>query len=245
MWTTAGEDLTLSFEFTHDGQFVIPDPDSVKVTLRNNEGLTIQDWSRAQQADPNSTSFSLVIPAAINEISSENTLESRYVRVEYMYQGKVHAKNLSYRLTPFLPIQATPAGVRNRLGATETEMPDDTIDVHEAYYKILPSFPEVLALALTATDASCIAANNAIEIKAALCLMPGLSGKILQSETQDNGAYARMKMNFERLQVLLEEQLIDELALMVEISSGIITALGGGTLMLLTNPSNVITGASS
>ncbi len=245
MWTTAGEDLTIAFGFMHDGQYIIPDADSVKVTLRDNDGLTIQDWSRAVQPDPNSTSFALVIPAAINNIPGGNALETRYVRVEYAFEGKPHAKNISYRLTPFIPIQATPAGVRNRLGATETEMPDDSIDVHEAYYKLLPSYPEVLPTAMTSTDASCIAANNAIEIKAALELMPGISGKMLQSETQDNGMYARMKVNFERLQALLEQQLINELQMMVEVSSGIITAPGGGTLMLLTNPANVITGASS
>jgi hypothetical protein len=245
MWTTAGEDLTLNFPFMHDGQFVIPDPGSVRVTIRDNDGVTIQDWSRVVQPDPVSTTFSLVVPAAVNDLSSGNALESRYVRLEYAYEGKAYGKNVSYRLTPFLPIQATPAGVRNRLGATETEMPDETIDIHEAYYKLLPGYPEILPAALKAKDGSCISANNAIEIKAALELMPGISSKILQSETQDNGTYARMKVNFERLQALLENQLIEELRMMVEVSSGLITAVGGGTLMVLTNPPNVITGASS
>lgn len=244
MWATAGEDLTLHFNFTHDGQFIVPDNYSVMVTLRDNDGVTITDWSRAVQNHMGLTHLALVVPAAINDVPGGNALESRYVRVEYSYQGKVQTKSLSYRLTPFLPIQATPAGVRNRLGATETEMPDETIDIYEAYYKLLPGYRDIMPVALKAKDASCIAVNNAVEIKAALGLMPGLSAKLMQTESQDNGMYARMKINFERLQELLEVQLADELLMMVEVSSGLITSVGGGTLMILTNPTDVITGAA-
>lgn len=242
MWTTAGEAFTYHFDFTFNGQYVQPDAGSVKLTLRGPNGNPLVGWDHAVQPDPTTTGIDVTIPAEHNALDAGSAFETRWLTVDYLYQGKVCKIPFSYRLTPFLPITATPEGVRHRLGVTERELPTPYIDLTEAYHRLLPTYPEALPAALTGSGLANLAANAAIEIRAALDQMPSLPGRMLQSQSQDNAEFQRMKVDFALLTTTLENQLAFELVTMAAALNGAVTETTLSSLML-TLPTDPITGA--
>jgi hypothetical protein len=242
MWTIAGDDVTLNLDLTFDGQFVQPDPGSVKVTLRNTDGIAMSDWNDKLLPDPMGTSVNITIPGEYNTLAMTSEIEVRYVRLSYKVEGLSRGQSVGYRISPFIPIQASPEEVQSILGATEKEVPSQTIDILAAYYKLMEVHSDVLGRAIKSTKASAnIAANKAVAIQAALEQTPALAAKLMQSESQDNATYIRMKVDLPALKRALEVQLLEELTL-----AG--NALDGAsqeslmTLMMLTTPADVITG---
>lgn len=243
MWKTAGEDITINMDVMVDDQFAKSDTGTVLVTLRDNQGLILPDWSRKVLPDPTGSVVSFVIPAAINTLPT-GQIQTRYIRIEYKVNQRQYSHDLTYRLTDFLPLTSSPDGVRARVGATRTELPDSDIDIYGAYYSLSHAYNPMLLVALNSADISAVFANNAVEIKAALDVIPGLQQKILQSETQDNAEFTRMKMDMARLAALLESQLLTELNSITEISTGITTNTTFERFVL-TAPVDVLTTALS
>lgn len=241
MWTLAGEASTVSFNFTLEGQFVLPDEGSVFVTIRDNDGLAIQDWDRASQLDAKGTTHNVVVPAALNYVPVTMAFEVRYVRIEYSVGGVPRATTKSYRVTPFIPLQTSEEAVRARLGANEQEIPDSTIDLNMAYHMLLASGENNLPYALKANTAATLAANNAIEIKAALEQIPALAAKLAQMETQDNSSRVRMKLDIPQLRKELMQALYAELATMSNVLTGNTTAVGH-TMLVVVVPTDTMTG---
>lgn len=242
MWTIAGDEVTLNLDLTFDGQFVQPDPGTVKVTLRDTDGLSFEGWLDKVLPDPMGTSVSLVIPGEVNTLQDSSEIEVRYVRLTFKVEGRPRAVNITYRISPFVPLQASPEGVQALLGATEKEVPASSIDVLAAYYKLMETYADTLGRGIKSTKASAnIAANKAVELQAALEQMPALSAKLMQSESQDNAMYTRMKVDLPALHRALEIQLAETL-------KAIGDSLDGASqeailsLMLLTTPTDVITG---
>lgn len=240
MWKTAGEDVTINMDVLVDDQFAKPDTGTVLVTLRDNEGLIIPDWARRVMPDPAASVLTIVIPADLNMVG-EGEIKARHLRVEYKVNERQYSRNLSYRLSGFLPLTTSADGVRARVGATRSELPDADIDIHGAYYSLSHGYNPALLRALNSADISAIFANNAVEIKAAIDCLPGLRQKILQSETQDNAQFTRMKMDMDRLSELLHAQLVVELAGMNEVDSGVV-GVTAFERFVLTAPTDIITG---
>lgn len=242
MWRIAGEDAALAFDFTSDGQFVVPDPGSVKVTVRDNMGVVMQDWDKAVQPDPVGTNMLLVLPAAINFLSASDDMENRFVTVTFTVGGKPHMKMVNYRLHHFLPISVTPEQVRSLLGAAESEIPSYEIDIYGAYYALLAIYSDTLPQALKSSTKASLSANNAIALQAALEQVPALAAKLAQSESQDNATNERMRLDIPALKRMLEAKLADEMTLVVASINGPAIA-SASPYLALTTPADVITGA--
>lgn len=241
MWTLAGEEAALSFDFKVDGQFVLPDQGSVFVTVRDNDGNAISDWNKVEYPDASGTSLHVTLPAAVNYVPSNMAFETRYIRVEFKVEGVARTTSKSYRVTPFIPLQTSEEGVRSRLGANSQEVPDESIDLHAAYHMLLASGENNLPYALKANSVATLAANNAIEIKAAIEHLPALGAKLAQMETQDNASRVRMKLDIPQLRIELIEALKSELAMMSEIITGFVGS-SGHTRLMLAVPADAITG---
>lgn len=242
MWRIAGEDAAVSFDFTLGGQFVKPDLGSVKVTVRDNLGMTVQDWDKAVQPDPLGTHMLLVLPAAINFLPAEAEMENRFVEVRFTVGGKPVSTLTSYRLSHFLPIMVSEDQVRGLLGATESEIPSHMIDLYGAYYTLLAAYPDVLLPALKSSTKANLSANNAIALQAALEQVPALAAKLAQSESQDNATNERMKLDIPLLKQMLEAKLADE---MKQVQTAIVgpSVASASPYLMLTTPADPITGA--
>lgn len=242
MWTLAGEEATVTADLKVDGQFIVPDQGSIKVTLRDRAGVAIEDWNRKVLPDTENTVVEFVIPAALTFLETSEQLGAIYARVEWKFEGRPYNRSLVVRLAHFTPIQATEDGVRNHLGAGEHEVPNDAIDLYAAYYKLLPLYTDTLPVALRSTvAAACLAANNAIEVQAALVQLPALAAKLAQSETQESTSKTRMKLDTFKLEKDLLDLLDKELNDMETALSGI-ESYTPVTRFLVAVPTDVITG---
>lgn len=239
-WTIDGEDTTVTFDFTLDGQFVLPDEGSVKVTVRSSDGAPFPGWNQEVQDGVFNTTLNLKIPATLNAIPEGLSFETRYVRVQYTVDGLPRSETKHYRITPFIPLQTSEDKVRARLGASEKEVPDSDIDLHAAYYKLIDSGQVNLSVAMKSNTGAAIAANNAVEIKAALEHLPALASKLAQSESQDNATRVRMKLDIPALRKDLLSTLAEELNSMSTLMGGLAEVTP--TLMMLVTPTDVITG---
>jgi hypothetical protein len=243
MWTLAGEDAEVVIDLEVDGQFVAPDAGSITVTLRDKEGVAIPDWNKSSLPNTDKSQVSFTIPGALTFLETAEQLGAIYVKLEWKSEGTPYSVSRIIRLAHFAPIQASEDGVRNRLGAGRDEIPNSSIDLYAAYYRLLPMYPDVLPTALRSGVASaCLAANNSIEIQAALVHLPALAAKLAQVDTQENTSKTRMKMDLDKLEESLRNSLDQELAEMEATLIGQSTSTVVTNLLLVT-PTDVITGA--
>jgi hypothetical protein len=242
MWATAGEEVTLNLNFKLDGQFVIPDAGSLKVTIRDNSGAVLPDWNKASVESEGKTQQLLTLPSALTFVPSSSDMEARYLSIEWTVLGTHCTMSEVVKLVPFIPIQANPNMVRNLLGATDEEIPDSDIDIYEAYFKLLSKYPEYLPLGLRSARASaCYPANRAVALTAALIQVPALGAKLSQSETHETYSLVRMKVNMEELKKELTTLLASAVSDMLEALTGS-TSEVNPTLLSLSTPTDVITG---
>lgn len=201
-WNLAGKALALYVEFRQDGEFVIPDVGSLKLTLRGNNGVVISGYNEAVLPDCPVSTTTIGISSTLNTIIAL-TFETRYVRVDFTVGGRPLAIESSYRLAPFLPLTATPADVRSVFGARDSELPDSEIDLMEGYFTLLEDYPIAMAGAL-ATSATSRWANLAVTFKTSLQLIASMPVRVLKEEALNNASQSRGKIDWEALQAQIE-----------------------------------------
>lgn len=236
-WRIAGEDVVLIIETRLGGQFVIPDPGSLTLTVRDNGGAPISGYDQLALSDSTLSSTIVTIAASANAIDAGALFETRYVSLSYRVAGRPLSRYIRYRLSPFIPIQGTPDDVRALVGADQKELPDEDIDLVEAYFFLLNEQGNAFKDALSSTTAQGIYANKAVELQAALETLPGLPGKMSQMEAFNNAQRQRPKLDFEALRNDLQSRLQD--ALNLALSAETVTPI----LFRVTTPVDVITGA--
>lgn len=236
-WYVSGEGATLLIEFKRDDQFVIPDPGTIKLTIRSNSGLVLPGYNRAVQPDVPSSAWLLNIPADVNITNEER--ENRFIIVEYLSGGYPCLTRINYRLTHFLPIQTSPQEVRSLLGLRDLEVKDYEIDLYTAYFELLRNNP-LFEDYLIAGDDTAMYANRAIALVAALKLLPSLPLRAVKEDTLNNASLIRANVDWDALKASLEQQLVEALDGLEVLGAPL---LGAPPLLLLTFPLDPVTNA--
>ncbi|WP_419902126.1 hypothetical protein [Kiloniella sp.] len=235
---TDGDDFTLRFDFVELGEFISPDLNSVTYTVRDNNGVVIATQNNiAVSTSEDTTEVTITIPGSVNS----NTLnrEYRFVILKYTYQGNSKVLTQQYRVTPWLNIGTSTERVRARLGVTSSELPDQDIDLYEAYFTLDEKLGDtVLNTALTSGNINADNANNTLEVVAALKAFPSLQLRIAQVDKADTHEFRRLsKIDFQQLhQTLIEKY------------SELVNKLSGSTetqfnLFSVVTPTDAITGS--
>lgn len=190
MWHLSETDLTFRVEFLVDGVPVIPDGNAATWTLRDNAGVPIAPHNQ-EAISVTGTFYDLSLTALENTPAVSGTLESRFILVDFQYQGKIRFIRAHYRLSPFLPVTCGELDVRKQLGLTPEELQDNEIDLYQAYYDLQERVPTLSTL-LTSAGNTALKANDAIAIQAALLIAPSLPQRIGQSQKSADASFDRM-----------------------------------------------------
>jgi len=189
----AGEDIELPVSLIVGGQPVIPDEDSVKFTLRDHSGAVIDGMSNIPVSTGSADyRFMIEIPAEYNTLSAGKRFERRTINLSYTHNGIARGLRLHYRLIPYLNHSVTPAQVRSFLGVNETELPDDEINLVDAYFVVEEQVGQtILEESLTSGTTSEIAANTLVRMRAVLDVIPSLKQRVAQEERSGQKSFSR------------------------------------------------------
>lgn len=158
------------------------------------------------------------IPASANTVSKP-VFETRTISWNYpTASGTVNGSH-SYVLQRSIPFPATPEGVRQLLGVTEKEVPDERIDVLGAYLRFrkpLTTPDAALLPFITSGDADSYTITRAIEAVAALELLPTLQISIARRFDSGTNSYERWnRIDWDALAAKLEG-MVYEATILVE-----------------------------
>ncbi len=206
-WRLAGQEQSIVVEFTVDGNPVVPDADSIMFMVLNNAGEIIVQEDFVQQEDSVPTQAIIVVDANDNTLATGALFEARYVRVDFKYNSTPYFVQKSYRLQNMVLTTVTPQDVRGTVGADFEEMRDSEIDIMEAYVQLVSAVGSGFSAALIATDVTCLAANRAIALQAAIKFCTSFPTRLLKSEKFDNAGAQRFDVNFKMLEVDLRAEL--------------------------------------
>lgn len=186
MWFYAGENVSLSFDFKVDGEFVVPT--SASYLVRDHLGNALVATTSLTGL---TTSATVQILAASNALGSGALYENRYVLVNFIYAGKSHSMVQPYKISAFVPISAVPADVRRLTGLAENELPDQDIDLPTAYFQLLSSFGTDFTTALAATTALGQSAHEAVALQAAINVVSSFPLRVAQSVKAEDQQFTR------------------------------------------------------
>lgn len=200
----AGEDIALQIPLrTYNGEPVVPDTGSVKLTVRDNTGTVVINKTAVTMA-PASTEASVVVPAVNNAIG-DGRFTMRTVVIDFTKTGRPMVSRETYRLTAWLNTTVTPDEVRAFIGVDAGELPNSVIDIVEAYLDVENDITEAtLTAALGAADNKQIAANRMILAQAVLNQIPGLPLRLSQNES--NGVFSAQRPKIDLIALELRAQ---------------------------------------
>lgn len=194
----ADDDVTLRVPLRVNGEPVVPDTNSVTFTVRDNAGQVVINKEPVVMGVASSEA-SVVVPANHNALSGA-TFGNRTVLVEFTKSGRPMRTQLVYRLTAWLNTSVDVDAVRNFIGVDRGELPDDAIDIVDAYLDVeLVVGATQLAAALASAGQTQRAANNLILAQAVLKQLPGLPMRLSQSESNGVFSATRAKIDFDKL----------------------------------------------
>lgn len=201
----SGKDITVVIPLIVDGVPVIPTAGSVTYTLYDHGLLPIVGYIDVPVTTTSPTSsLSIPLPQSVNQIAVGKKFERRRVVVNLVSSGKPHIFQFTYRLVPLLNHSVTTASVRDFLGVRQTELPDEAIDLVQAYFEVEGDIaPTPLDTILSSGTISEIAANEAIRMKAVINVLPSIRQRIAQMES--NGVLQFQRPNMEKLDRLEQE----------------------------------------
>jgi hypothetical protein len=142
------------------------------------------------------------VPANANTVSKP-LFETRTISWTYPTASGTINGSFSYVIQKTIPFPATPEGVRQLLGVTDKEIPDDRIDLMGSYLKFREPFddPDVALLPyMTSGDADSYRITRAIEAMAALEVLPTLQLALARRLDTGTNSYERWnRIDWERL----------------------------------------------
>lgn len=192
MYVKSGTNLNLPIDFIVDGDFVVPDSTSVTVTVSDLSGDTITgfDALAITGLDENSTHFTLTIPDTAN--TKTDSYEIRFVHCDFTVDSKVYQVRTTYQIVDRVDLPIAPQEIRNLLGLSSSELPDENIDLMKAYLDAEEDAGESLNTLITTGDTAQYI-FEAVKLKAALNVLPVLELVAVQSEQADNVVYKRFQ----------------------------------------------------
>lgn len=185
------------FVFEQHGEIITPDTGSARYSLYNHAGAIVPAYSNvALNLGANVTEVAVAVPQDQNIISGD--FEKRSVILRYSYNGKWYEEKKDYVILPFRNYSVTAQSVRNYIGATHIELPDEDVDMEYAYYMTKKDLGIVdIDSFLTGTDyEKFLKANQAIVLRSVIHIANSLPMKLPEKETKDTVSYQRFK-NFD------------------------------------------------
>jgi hypothetical protein len=231
-------DVPLFIEFRSDGEFVIPDANTVRWTVRESSGVPVSGYNNVSVPGITTTQTTLTVLAASNVLPGGAEVLTRFVEVNFTLIGVPQVMRFDYKLHTWIPMTVVPADVRAVYGVREKELPDSDIDLLQAYLDLKGKYP-TFGTFLTDTTGLAGYANRALALKAALNVLPSMPVRTMKEESLSNAGQIRATIDWEALGLKLQAQLDDLLETTLEVTSEYTVA----PVFLLTNPTDVITNA--
>lgn len=204
IWNLVGKAASLFFAFMREGEFVIPDSGSIKLTIRDNAGAVITGYDALAQADCLVSTLVVVVPAELNTLVG--AFETRFVRLDFTSGGEPLFAEKAYRVSSFVPLTATPEDVRSVFGARAGELPDADIDLREAYFTLLEEYPTEMAGAITGASTS-RSANRLTVLRTAWFLLPSMPNRVLKEDSMNTATQIRDSADWERIGVQIQTEM--------------------------------------
>lgn len=237
----SGSDVSLNVVFENDTQTLVPDTGSVKLNLRSETG-TLLITNQTVTVPSGENSVSVEIDAAHNTLATGQGYAKRTVHITFTVDGQLFNLFIPYRIIPWLNHSVDVRKVRAALGVNFNDLPDEAIDIVQAYYEaeaLLAESSVTLNDQLTAGGTDEFYANEIILCLAALKALPSL--RLGVSQKEENGAISFARFSQAVDWEALQESLAARLATAQETLTNITTTTS--TLLVFTTRTDPITGA--
>lgn len=237
MYALSGEDFNYPVRFKVEDDFVVPDADSVKVTIRGQSGSVVSGWNRKAVDHAGKSAITLVIDGAANQTTGGQR-EKRTVIVEFEIDDVVHKCQSSYFVTDYLNITATPDDVRRVFGAEPSELPDSMISIEDAYYDLVRIYDNKTDLDAAFVDSDNMQmANQLVVAQAASKVLQAMQVRLNKIDASDQESFTRFEVDFPAL--------ANSIARLGSEAADVVFQRGDVTSNLFTKvtPTDVVTGA--
>ena len=229
-WFYAGQNVSVGIDYMVDDQFVLPT--SATYSVRSLDGTVLVSGSLPAAA----TSEPLLVDAAYNALGVGNDFEQRFVTVFFIYENQTYQFSMAYGIFSFIPMAVTPQDVRREIGLDRSELPDDEIDLIQAYFTLVSLHSTSFTDAFTEQGIRSLSANRAVALQAAIDIVESLplrAFSLMRSEDAEMQRFSNI--DFEALSNTLRNKLTSELQVAKNLTPE--------TLLIfdLTNPTDVIT----
>ena len=206
-----GESGYFFADFLFRGEFRVADPGSVTYTLYGADGSAVAGQIDVDvSTGETSQGVAFTIDGAYNTLTGDNILEGRRVRLNMTVGGRPEKIDFLYRVITPTNFYPNPSSVRNLLGISEEELPDEDIDCYATFVKMY----DLLADALETSGSQAIAAQNAIYVRTAMDIIPSLQLRANQKESDGNFDLTRFaKIDWAALTGALSERLAEEMGI--------------------------------
>lgn len=179
-------------------------PTSALITLQDNSGQIVE----AIENDPivvatDATSAVYTIPAEAN--AKTLTYDLRYVTISFQYNGATYTIRDFYAIQDNVLIPVTPDDVRNVVGMTSEELPDERIDIPQAMALVQADVDVDLATQFNTGSVLVPYAQRAIALRAAMDSCMFIENMIYASEQADNTLYKRFETDLDAIQQKLAD----------------------------------------
>lgn len=212
---------------------------AVSYTLYDHSGSAIrQNVNVSVAAGANYVSIPLLGSDAT--IASGRRFEKRQLFVTWQSQGQEYSATKRWRVIPYTDYSATQTDVRALLGLNDDDLNDDEIDLFSAFLSIEDEVTQsTLTAALQSGTSLEMQANRLIAVEAALLVLPSLELRTAASVVDGNRRWDRFRTppDWEVIGARLGALKAQMLATVTG------TPQGGPTLMSVSTPTDVITGA--
>lgn len=188
---TAGENVSIVVPFTLDGEYVSPDANSVTYSLRDNAGALISTATDiAATLAAGATETVITLASTLN--AKTLLTEKRTLVVKFAVNAHPQTVVVPYRLNDWLNIAVTAEDVRGHIGLTRAELPDDEVDLYNAFYLLEDLMGAgVMSTALASGTILAQFANDALIFKAAHDLIPSMPARVLRKEGSGTTSFER------------------------------------------------------
>ncbi|MDH7796427.1 MULTISPECIES: hypothetical protein [unclassified Beijerinckia] len=184
----------------------------------------------------------VIVPLAPSDhtITAPARFERRTVVLDWQTDGVSHTSRQTYRVLPFLNTSANADAVRTLLALTPDELRDEEVDIVRAYFQIESEVTQaVLDVGLSSGTLIEFSLNQAIVCEAALPCLNTIELRAAAVNTDGVQKFERYKsgIDFDALRARVQGMKLEAL----DSAAGI--EIDDPTLVVLTQPTDVITGA--
>ena len=190
-YITTNKDYSYKVDFIVDGEYI--SPSSANITLTKNDSTVVGGINQtALTIAANATSATYLISAS-NNVKTLDT-EIRYITINFVYNAKPYTIKDFYQVVAALDIPVSTRDVKNIIGLSDKELPDEMIDIYIAFNDVTADTESagVDTTSILTTGSSLLPTlQEAVKFKAAINSLLGIETLVLQSEQADNAIYKR------------------------------------------------------